>query len=879
MSLDANTQHGNAALGGGQPVTALPESSFKWQHWYRHPKAMPGALLALFVVFALLTAGMIQSLTNSAIERVQVQREQTVLNATNVLQHDLSNYLAVISGVGSEARFLAQVANPTEAHLEAIAYSFEQVAKRMANFDKIRWLDAAGRERVRVELQPNGQIARTPAGELQSKASRPFFKDNIDLAPNHISVSDLDLLMENGELFRPLRKVWRVGISLRSATGESLGILLINLDTKDLLKQLPVTQDGQTAVAVLNAQGEWIHNPEQPEKEFGLQLGTNITFAKERPTEWQAIQESPSGSVHATDRIWFWHRYDPRREAYKDYTVIGPPLVLLGYIDKTLIRALTWKSAIVVVPIMLAVFAVLTWVLMNLFRSLNALNQQQRRVNSIIEGAQTGTWELDLQSRKSLLNDHFIHMLGYTRSELAPFGLGQLKPLMHPDDVRKFTLDFEAHKGHPKTIFKAKFRMRHKDGHWVWIQSRGQIIQFSPEGKPLLMYGTHTDISDLVNAIEKADAANQAKSQFLASMSHELRTPMNAILGFTQVLERDSLTEDQMECMQEVSKAGKLLMTLIDEVLDLSKIESGNVQLSTEALDAGELVEECLALMKPQAQSRNIALDFHAPKGMWVLADRMRLRQVLLNLLSNAVKYNRPSGTVSVSLFTGAHQTRFTVTDTGQGIPQEAQALIFQPFQRGVAENSGIPGTGIGLNISRQLVQLMHGEIGFESTWGQGSVFWLAMPVASGLGPPAVHQSTPDVETAIREARTPPKTVLCVDDNPANLRLVIKMLKARAHVHVLSANAPELAIELASAHRPNLILLDINMPRMDGFEVLKILRQRPELDLTPVVALTANAMPKDVARGKAAGFEEYLTKPLNLASFLDTVDICLNKAP
>jgi CheY-like chemotaxis protein len=257
----------------------------------------------------------------------------------------------------------------------------------------------------------------------------------------------------------------------------------------------------------------------------------------------------------------------------------------------------------------------------------------------------------------------------------------------------------------------------------------------------------------------------------------------------------------------------------------------------------------------------------------------MRLRQVLLNLLSNAVKYNRPSGTVSVSLFTSAHQTRFTVTDTGQGIPQEAQALVFQPFQRGVAENSGIPGTGIGLNISRQLVQLMHGEIGFESTWGQGSVFWLAMPVASGLGPPAVHQSTPDVETAIREARTPPKTVLCVDDNPANLRLVIKMLKARPHVHVLSANAPELAIELASAHRPNLILLDINMPRMDGFEVLKILRQRPELDLTPVVALTANAMPKDVARGKAAGFEEYLTKPLNLASFLNTVDICLNKAP
>ena len=860
-------------------MTPITDTQSRWHNWYRHPKAIPAALLALLLVFALLTAGMVRSLTMGAMERIEAQQKQIVFASAQELDYDLGAYIAVASGISNEARFLAQVASPTDAHLEAIAYSFEQVAMRMDNFDKIRWIDAAGMERVRVERRSDGVIARTPEDQLQNKGGRPFFGNNVVLQAGEVSVSDLDLLMDNGAVVRPLRKVWRVGMSLRSPAGDSLGILLINLDTKDILKQLAASQGMQTAVTLVNAQGEWIHNLDQPAQEFGLQMGTGFTFAAQHPAVWRVIQQSPDGSVRDADRVWFWHTYDPSQARHRQLKISGPPLILMGYIDNASFWAIALKNTLVVAPIMLLVLGVLAWVLLNLLRSLTALDQQRQRVNSIIDGTQTGTWELNVPQGHALLNDHFAHMLGYARTELEPFSMAQLKPLMHPDDVQTLERDFAGHLANPTTPFKARFRLRHKDGHWVWIQSRGQVITLSAKGKPLLMYGTHTDISDLVNATEKADAANQAKSQFLASMSHELRTPMNAILGFTQVLERDSLNEDQMECLHEVSKAGKHLLTLIDEVLDLSKIESGNLQLSTEALDAGELVEECLSLMKPQAKARNIELAFHTPKGMWVLADRMRLRQILLNLLSNAIKYNRTDGKVTVTLAaTGQALTRFEVTDTGQGIPPAAQPLVFQPFQRGMAEGSDIAGTGIGLSISRHLVQLMGGEIGFESTLGQGSTFWIDMPTASGLALTSAQEPKPLADLATMAVRSPLKTVLCVDDNPANLRLALKILKARPHIQVLSANAPELAIELASAHRPDLVLLDINMPRMDGFEVLKVLRQMPALNQTPVVAVTANAMPKDIARGKSAGFADYLTKPLNYDSFLKTVDLLLEDA-
>jgi PAS domain S-box-containing protein len=852
-------------------------------NWYRHPKAIPMALLAMLLLASMLTAGMVRSLTLESMRRIEAQQSQIVLDSAQELDYDLSAYIAVVHGISREDRFLAQVANPTDKNLDEIAYSFEQVANRLENFDKIRWLDDKGKEQVRVERQPDGQIARIPQDQLQNKADRPYFKDNVSLPPGHASVSELDLSIENNQLIRPLRKVWRVTMPLRSHAGDSLGILLINLDTKDILKQLASAHDVQSAVAVLNTRGEWIHNLDEPEQEFGLQLGTGVTFASRHPAVWKTIQQSPTGVARDDAQAWLWHTYDPSKTTYQGLKISGPPLVMLSAIDNGRFWTIARNNTLVVAPIMLLVFAALAWVMHHLLKNMNALDQERQRASSIINGTQTGTWELNLQTDVALLNDHYAHMLGYTQAAINPSSLAMMKSILHPQDVTVLDTELQRHLADPQTAFNARYRLRHKNGHWVWIQSRGQIIKFTAEGKPSLMHGIHTDISDLVDATQKAEAANQAKSQFLASMSHELRTPMNAILGFTQVLERDSLTQDQMECLQEVSKAGKHLLALIDEVLDLSKIESGNLQLSIESLDAGELVEECLSLMKPQAKSRQIELASHVPQGLWVLADRMRLRQVLLNLLSNAVKYNRTQGKVSLTLSltlsaTGQAQTRFEVSDTGQGIPLEAQALVFQPFQRGMAEGSEIAGTGIGLSISRHLVQMMGGEIGFESSLGQGSTFWLALPVAPGVALSAAPVTQPIADLSPSKFQAPVKTVLCVDDNPANLRLAIKILKARPHIQVLSANAPELAIELASAHCPDLVLLDINMPRMDGYAVLRVLRQMPALDKTPVVAVTANAMPKDIARGKAAGFADYLTKPLGYDSFLATVDGLLDNA-
>jgi PAS domain S-box-containing protein len=386
---------------------------------------------------------------------------------------------------------------------------------------------------------------------------------------------------------------------------------------------------------------------------------------------------------------------------------------------------------------------------------------------------------------------------------------------------------------------------------------------------------------ELIQALEAAIAGSRAKSEFLSSMSHELRTPLNAILGFGQLLEMDqTLATEQVDNAHEIVKAGRHLLTLINEVLDLARIESGKLTLSMEPVQLVELIEECAAMVESGAIRQGLAFhrDMAHCQERWVRADRLRLKQVLINLISNAIKYNREGGSVQITCESKSNGlVRLAVTDTGPGIPEDKLAELFTPFNRLGLEAGSIEGSGIGLVISKRLVEMMGGEIGVDSQPGQGCTFWMELAETEPLTAPAVLSATGSGSCAAAGGAIPAgkphrHTILYVEDNPANLRLMQRVLAPRSDIRLVSSGEPLVGLELAHGEHPDLIMLDINLPGMSGYEMLKELQASADTCEIPVLAISANAMPADIERGLAAGFLAYLTKPLDLARLQTEID-------
>ena len=378
---------------------------------------------------------------------------------------------------------------------------------------------------------------------------------------------------------------------------------------------------------------------------------------------------------------------------------------------------------------------------------------------------------------------------------------------------------------------------------------------------------------EAVKQRQRAEEADRAKSDFISQMSHELRTPLNAILGFSQLLEFDEgISEEQKDSVAEITKAGNHLLELINEILDIAKIESGRMDLTLEGVELDALVGSCFSLMAPVAERHRITLSHGELGGVVVQADRKRLKQVLLNLLSNGIKYNREGGKAELSVAAvDDGKLRITVADTGRGIASERVAELFQPFNRLDSEKSEIEGTGIGLTISRRLVELMDGCIGVDSIPGEGSRFWIELPQGA-LDESQKQLDNAAAEEAVEELKQRQHTLLYIDDNLVNLKLVNQILSKQPHIKLLTTEEPELGLKMAASHTPELILLDIHMPRLDGFQVMEQLQQDEKLKSIPVIAMTASAMPEDLERGRTAGFSDYLTKPLNIRQLLKTID-------
>lgn len=383
---------------------------------------------------------------------------------------------------------------------------------------------------------------------------------------------------------------------------------------------------------------------------------------------------------------------------------------------------------------------------------------------------------------------------------------------------------------------------------------------------------------DLAAARDQAETASRAKSEFLSSMSHELRTPLNAIIGFAQLLtnsRRDPLGEKQHRQISHIERSGQHLLSLINEVLDLARIEAGYMPLSIEPISLASVFNDACSTLEPCAEAAGIRFRYTSPNDRWqVNADYTRTKQILLNLLSNAIKYNRANGSIDIAVAHLIDHVRISVTDTGPGIAPERQHELFEPFNRLDAEGSGIEGSGIGLAITRELVERMEGEMGVDSQPGQGATFWFTLPTANAdattdeaASPYSVHAQPSN-----------PFTLLYIEDNPTNQRLMEDIIDEMDDITLQIASSAEIGLEIIHHCSPALVLMDIHLPGMNGYQALEAMRRDPHLQALPVVALSANAMPADIKCGLEAGFNAYLTKPLELDKLEATITQFIKRA-
>jgi PAS domain S-box-containing protein len=511
------------------------------------------------------------------------------------------------------------------------------------------------------------------------------------------------------------------------------------------------------------------------------------------------------------------------------------------------------------------------------------LDETRDRLSAILSSVEDVIFSLTLDSSRTIfVSDAANRVLGYPPSQYLE-DPDRFYKSVHPEDQAALEVGFRNIDEHNSLDIEVRYL--HPNGRTCWLRVRAHIA-FSEEGKPLRIDGITTDVTqrkhsefELDQARAEAVQANAAKSEFLSRMSHELRTPMNAILGFAQLLEIERLTDRQSESVQHILRAGRHLLELVNEVLDIARIESGTLALSLEPVELSRLVSECVALVRPLANARSITFERETgiDPELHVLADRQRLRQVFLNLLSNAIKYSPVGGTVTVREASRQGKAVVEVEDKGNGLTPGQIERLFIPFDRLGAETSGIEGTGLGLPLAKRLLESMGGALGLRSIPGQGSLFWAELQQtesnASAVQVEEPHEAKPlDYGKSIRE-------VLLIEDNLSNVRLIEEIVYTIPKTSIISAMQGRLGLALAREHPPSVILLDMNLPDVHGLELLSQIRAEKALVNIPVIVLSADATDRQVERALEGGATSYLTKPFNVREFMAVLNKHLDRRP
>lgn len=514
-------------------------------------------------------------------------------------------------------------------------------------------------------------------------------------------------------------------------------------------------------------------------------------------------------------------------------------------------------------------------------RSVEALEESEEKFRQIAENVEEVFWMEDLERAQIIyISPAFEKIWGIPLEELSK-NPKLLIDSIHPED-RPRIKELKLYNKNQDTLLSGQqrheFRVIRPDGSIRWILDKAFPV-FNSKGIPIRIVGISEDITDLKIAQETAEQANRAKSEFLSHMSHELRTPLNAILGFAQLLglnKNGNLEPKQIEGIRQISTAGNHLLELINEVLDLTRIESGSLKIFKENTDVTRMLKRLLPLLEPLARERNIEIKNCLPENelLYVLADPTRLKQALVNIVNNAIKYNVDNGTVIIETEPISNQKfRIHVRDSGPGIPSNRRDSVFEPFERLGADKAGIEGTGIGLTITQKLIALMDGSVTVESELGKGSCFTIELPAGNFDNSLPAKSAFDTVPAEIEAENKNPKavTILYIEDNPSNLKLVRNFLEEFTSYQLISSPDAIEGLKMASTHQPSLILLDINLPKMSGLTVLKKLKNSQTTNKIPVIAVSANAMENDIQTALDAGFAHYLTKPIDLDRLAKTI--------
>ena len=820
--------------------------------------------------------------------RTEVERDLTRIRGEETLHvglgaGTLTGHIENISRdlifLASHSAMRAAVNNPTPNNLAHLAEDFSNFSHRKRIYDQVRWLDETGMELVRVDYI-QGRPKIIPAEKLQDKGKRYFFTDSFKLQPGEIFISPLDLNIEQNTIEIPYKPMVRVATPVIDDQGRKRGIVILNYFGREMLEAFATATRGiADHIMVVNGEGYWLKSP-QPADELGFMFKRpELSLASRSPEAWEHIRVTDTGQVHLRDGLWTWQTVYPLLAGQHSSTGAAEAFApSRGQIEteRYVWKSVAWRPDSVVdastrsvstglLPIGLLILSALglgSWLVAS---RTAALRLSELKFHTIADFSEDWETWIDHQGRYLYCSPSCEKITGHPAEAFVARPELFLE-IAHPEDRE----DLRNHLAqHGRTIGSEEFTFR-------IVLSNGQIRYLEHAcrqvtgalGELLGRRASNRDITtrkemevQLKEARALAEAANQAKSIFLAHMSHEIRTPMNAVLGFAQLLERDpSLSPPARNKVATIMKSGDHLLAIINDILELSRIAAGRVDVKTEPLDLHGLLDDLVVMFRMRAEEKELAftLDSAPELPRYIVTDLGKLRQVLINLLGNAVKFTK-AGSITLSAFSiDSGRVAIEVQDSGIGITPDEQTKLFHPFVRTKSGEQAAGGTGLGLVISREYAHLLGGEITVTSRTDEGSCFRFEFHAPLSSEVPVV------TETARRVIALSPGQrkiqILVVDDIDTNRELLRGMLEPLGFIVAEAADGKE-AIEKANALKPRIVLMDQVMPGMDGVEATRILRTSYAKELLAIIGISASALAEEKQQFLDSGLNAYIAKP------------------